>query len=259
MLPNSLKTRGVTFAFLAVPPRFVSREEGAQVYNSLCERLAYDDITFRYSTVEPTAKPLSKGFTINCERKEGRGAFQVNVSNQGVPTPTRLLMSYTWPPSPEHVKQVFNSAADAVFGCLSHLTQKIVAEVRIRAQCETKGGNGLAFIRDRLLRLDKACLESLGTPLAFGSVKLEVAASHPIAGPLDNPKRELTVEVLREEPGALYVELICQWAQVPIGVSPGLTFDVGALRPIQNVPSEYVAHSQDFLVAHLATLACDRS
>jgi hypothetical protein len=155
VLSNSLRTRGIVFAFLFGPPRFVARAEASKVHNALCEKLGYDDISFQYGIVEGTKGPQSKGFSIVCTRKEGRGALLVQVDNAGVDAPLRLLISHDWPPSLEHVKETFDTAADAVFNSLEGTWQRVLAEVRLRAQCTAQGGSAIGFIRDHLLRLDK--------------------------------------------------------------------------------------------------------
>ena len=254
MLENSLRTRGVVFAFLFGPPRFVQREDAARVHGRVCDQLAYDDITFQYSTSSPDAKPSSKGFAIRFERKEGRGVFQAGVEYQGASQPMRLLISHDWPPSLEHVKEIFDLTTTAVFDALEGPCQRVVAEVRLRAQCDVREQSGLEFFLQHILKPSSGQLTELGTPLAFGSIRLEVAGGTAEGSSLDRPKRDLTVEVLREDPRCVYLELVSQWTQIPSGSQSGGALDLSRVRAIDQKPSAYIEEAHRFLTTKVVHL-----
>ncbi len=249
MLPDSLQTRGVTFAFLFGPPRFIQRDEAAKVHAGVCDELRMDDITFEYKPSHPAAAEhsRSKAFEITMRRKEGRGGFLVKLDNPGDGKPVRLLTSWEFPPSLQHVGDQFDMVTKAIFEKLDGDWQKVMAETRQRAQCAVSEKTALEFIRQRVLKLDQETIDALGKPLAFGSVKLEIASSVVVDDPLAGPKREVTIEVLREDPRDLYLELMSQWTQFPDTVPPGAPIDVSRVRPIDRKPSEYVKEAGTFL------------
>jgi hypothetical protein len=92
--------------------------------------------------------------------------------------------------------------------------------------------------------------------LVFGSIKLVVGASTPVTNTLDGARRDLTVEVLREDPRELYVEYLTQWPQVAIAGGPPA--DASALRPIDRKPGEYVESAHVCLQERLGALTNER-
>lgn len=250
MLSNSLKTRGVKFAFLFGPPRFISRDEATGVYSAVCDALSQDDLTFGYRTSDSAGKPSARGFAISLSRKEGRGGFAVTIDSKGLQAPIRLVLAYDWAPSVEHVHQQFDDTANTVLQTLEGEWQKVIAEVRLQAQCAVPENNGLQFIRNSILGLRDEWVDSLGKPLRMASIKLVIDASKPGNGDsLSCPRRELTIEVLREDPKSVYLELMTMWPQVPMPTVPGeqVVIDPSSLRPIDKQPSEYVGEALEFL------------
>lgn len=260
MLANSLRTRGIEVAYLFGPPRFVPRDEASQVHGRVCDALHYDDLTFRYSTSEtpiPVPASQSKGFSITFERKEGRGAYAVTIDNPGVFNPIRLLLGYTWPQSLEQAKEQFDLTSEAVFSGLKGPWQLVMVEVRLRTQCSVQQDDALQFITSKMLRLSPEWLTSLGQPLALGSLKFEVEAGPPVK-PLSNPKRELSIEVLREDPSCLYLELMSQWQQFAV-MPRGTTIEVANLRQIESKPSVYISEALTYLRDRIEDLAREGS
>ncbi|MEW6250083.1 MAG: hypothetical protein AB1716_05510 [Planctomycetota bacterium] len=254
MLPQSLTTRSVHFAFLFGPPRIVGRQEAAAVYDKLCEQLRLDDFTFKYESAKEGELPHSQGFRIQLERREGRGVFGVTVDNPGIQQPVRLLVQYNWPPSLEHVYERCDLAVAAVFDGLQGQWQKVFAEVRLRAHCGDRARNALGFIRDSMLKIPPAWLDGLGQPLHFASCRFASGTGGPADEPLDNPLRELSIEVLKEDRGALYFELVSQWPQVP---NPGLAPPGNEPPPTRQFtlkPSEYIRAEHEFLWRRLQEL-----
>ena len=257
MLSQSLRTRGVKFAFLIGPPRFISRDEATSMYSAVCDALSQDDLTFGYRASDSEGKPSSRGFSISLSRKEGRGGFAVTIDNKGIQTPIRLLLAYEWAPSVEHVREQFDATANAVLETLEGEWQKIVAEVRLQAQCAVPGNSGIQFILDSILGLRHEWVDSLGKPLGMASIKLEIDASKSeIGDSLSCPKRELMIEVLREDPKSVYLELMTMWPQVLMPTVPGeqVVIDTSSLRPIDKLPSEYVGEALEFLRERVAEL-----
>lgn len=255
MLPNSLRTRGVMFAYLFGPPRFVDREEAMKVHGAVCDKLGHDDFSFQYSTSENTVKPSSKGFSIELKRKEGRGSVTVLIDNNGVQQPVRLLITYLWPPSMTHVEEDFDLISEAVFNALDGEWQKVHAEVRIRAQCDTSQKDGLGFIKHNLLAVDEKNLEALGKPLVFAGVRFEVAPSVSSKDPLTNPKREIDIQLLKEDPQSVYLELVSLWRQFPEIVPSTGVIRQTELRQIVEEPSAYVKEAYVFLRDRVASLS----
>jgi len=252
MQPNTIRTRGVKFAFLFGPPRFVGRDEAAKLYGCVCDKLSHDDLTFRYSTTEAEAKPTSRGFAINLARKEGRGGFGIIVTHKGGNEPIRVLFDYGWPPSMPHVEELFDSASAAVFDSLEGEWQKVLAETRIRAECAVRGQDALSYIRERLICVSSSTIESFGTPLAFASIRLDTSSSGDTDDAIAGPARQLTVEVLQEDRKSVYLELVSQWTQYP---EIATEVDITKSRPFNANPTDYVKDSYEFLCARVHDLA----
>lgn len=255
MVPESVKTRGVHFAFLFGPPKVLTREEASQVHGNVCDELKLEDIAFKYTPVsesDPTQKSLSKGFSVVLERSEGRGGFRATIEGRGAQAPMKLLMEMRWPPSPAHVRDYFDMTSETVFATIEGKLQKVMAEVRLRVECAARGGEALRFIQEHLIRLTGKRADVLGDAIAFASVGLEVAPAEATRDSLAHPRRQIKVEVLREDPRSLYLELMSQWTQLPVGKGE---VDLGSVRPIDRKPSEYLSEAETFLTDWANTLA----
>lgn len=254
-LIDKLRTRQVSFAFMFGPPRFIRREEASEVHGKICDALGYDDFAFQYTTSQADVPPQKQGFMMTCERREGRGVCKIRIDNTSIAHPMRLLMEYMWPPSPQHVTEVLDTASTAVFKELKGQWQKVLAEVRLCTQCDVRDQNSLAFIRQRLIGLPAEWVDSLGKPLTFAGVQFEVGSSPPDDDSLSGPKRKLSIEVLRDEPQCLYVELLCQWPQIASITDNASqmqrTIDISKIRQITEKPSKYVDEATEFLKCRL--------
>ena len=249
MLANSLRLRGIRFAFLFGPPKLVKREEASKVHGAICDATGLDDFSFKYSTIAPEARPASKGFSIVFERKEGRGALAARIDNNNINEPIRILLEYIWPPSIEHVKQHFDSISESVFKSLEGDWTKVLAEVRLLAQCSVRSNDGLTFLKEKVIRLPPKYISGLGEPFSFCSVKFEVGATQPSPGDqLKGAKRELSMELLREDPTCVYLELVSTWPQIaPIPRNQTDQIVLGNIRKIDSEPSEYIEEAISFL------------
>jgi hypothetical protein len=70
---------------------------------------------------------------------------------------------------------------------------------------------------------------------------VEAAAIQPNAeDELSNPKRECTIELLREDPDSVYLELMSQWPQLAGAPQSPAAIDVSKLRPILDTPTAYI-------------------
>jgi hypothetical protein len=256
MLANSLRLRGIRFAFLFGPPRFVKREEASKVHSAVCDATSLDDFSFKYSTIDPDERLTSKGFSIVFERKEGRGALAARIDNKNIREPIRILLEYTWPPTIEHVTEYFDNISESVFDSLEGNWTKVLAEVRLSAQCNTRSNDGLTFLREKVLGLPPECISGLGEPLSFCGVKLEVGATQPQPSSEDQTsedqikgaKRELSIELLREDQTCVYLELVSQWPQVaPLSRNQTGQIVLGNIRKIDSKPSAYIGEALSFL------------
>jgi hypothetical protein len=267
---DALRTREVIFALLFGPPRFLQREEAYQVHAAVCDALSLDDLGFQYSTPERLTAPAqgaepppgtagrgsSRAFAMTFNRKEGRGGLNIGLDTASGPEAVRLLMTYTWSASLDVTERQFDAATDAVFGALAGPWTRVLAEVRIRAECPTPQRNGLRFMQETLLGVSPSWVDSLGDPLSFAGVRLAVAAGHFGGDPLANPRRELQVEVLREDPSRLYLEQVSTWPQMPdpLPQAAPIQLDPASIRPVAEPPSRYIREAHDYLAEHLRTL-----
>ena len=245
MQPQSLRTRGVSFAFLFGPPRLITRDEASRVHGRVCDRLGLDDLSFQYNSSDPAPKPRSRRFEIVMQRKEGRGGFLLKIDHPGEGNPIRLFLEFVWPPSDVHVDERFDDACNAVLdGGLEGQWQRVMAEARLRAECDVQTGGSLAFLNSEIAKFSTIAADTLGKPLSFVTLGLHVTPATQTDDPLNDPGRELTIEVLREDSKALYLELVSKWTQVPIGALP---VEPTRIRPITAKPSEYIEESRTAL------------
>jgi hypothetical protein len=251
MQAHSLTTRSANFAFLFGPPRTLGRQEAARVYDRVCDKLKIDDFAFQYQSAKDSVK--SQGFRIHLERREGRGLLGITLENPNVHLPMRLSLDYVWPPTLEHVYDQFDLAATAVFDALEGNWQRVRAEARLRAHCTVHSRSALAFLREEFLKVPAGWLDSLGQPLTFINCKFVTAAAGPIEGPLDGPGRELSIEVLREDPACIYFDLLSTWSPI---AAPDAASEPrpAAVRAIDQAPSDYVRASHEFLGDRLGAL-----
>ena len=247
MIATSYRTRGVSFAFLIGPPKTLTRQDGMAIHNAICNKLGFEDISFRYSPGENQPKG-GMAFSIELERKQGSGAFKVIIDNAGQQAPVRLFIDYTWPPSREHVDQDIDLAAEAFFESLGEEPwQRVMAETRIRGQTDAKGGSAVSFLRSDVLHMSDGEVAGLGGPLSHLSLKYETEAGFTADDPLGHPKREVSIEVLREDHRCLYVEVMSQWSQVPVSGQGRIEIDARTIRTFASAPSEYLKESVEYV------------
>ncbi len=256
MIPESLRTRGVIFAYLFGPPRFVTREEASRLHGRVCDALGMDDLSFRYSTTGSAGDAANRGFTITLERSEGAGNWKIEVDNPNTRTPIRLLMTYVWPPSLHEARERLDLTARAVFEGFESDRTRVMAEVRLRAQCHVRGPDALSWLRSNLIAPPRAWLEAMGRPLGFASVKFEIDATAPDQDPMEGARRDLVLEVLREDRRCMYLELMSHWPQIT-STEPGRPLDLRAVRLIDGRPSLYVDEAYAWLRTRVEGLAAE--
>ena len=255
MLANTVRTRGVRFAFIIGPPRFVAREEASRVHNAVCDATGYDDLAFRYSPIDNPQRRGPEGFRIVIERQEGRGGFR--IIDELDPTTKipglRLLVAYDRPPSQQHVNELADQTVNAVLEAMDGNWQRVMAEVRYQAECNVEGDDALAYIRNGLCHLRPATLENLGEPLTFCSLSVGISEAPHDDEPLAHPKREVRIEVLRDDARLAYIETVNQWTQAPLRTGVQLS-ELGRLRSFEQNPSDYIQDSYDFLTQKVLVL-----
>jgi hypothetical protein len=256
MLANSFRLRGVKFAFLFGPPRFVQRDEASTVHSAVCDRTHLDDFSFKYSTIEPEIRLASKGFSIVFERKEGQGTLSARIDNKNIHEPIRLLLEHTWPPTREHVIEYFDNISESVFESLGGDWTRVFAEVRLRAQCNTRSNDGLAFLKEKVFGLPTTFTSELGGPLTFCSAKLEISATNPPSDKqIEGAKRDLLIEPLREDQTCIYLELVSQWPHVtPIQRNQAGPVVIGNIRTIESNPGIYIQEALSFFTEQVEKL-----
>lgn len=250
MNPASFRTRGVNFAYLIGPPKTLSREDATELHGAVCDALGVDDFAFQYSsqssgdTETSPGSGSSRGFTINLERQQGRGSFKIVVDNQNVNQPVRILVQYTWPPSRQHAFQDIDDAVDAVLDTLGPQWERVLAEARVRGQLEAAGGSASEYLAERVLGFGEEARNRLEAPMSFVSIGYETPPGDPTPDDaLRRPKRQVSVEVLREDERSLYVELMSQWQQVAQGTNGTLRLDAQRIRQFHEPPSAYLRDS----------------
>jgi hypothetical protein len=255
-MTSHLKSRGLAFAYLFGPPRFIKREEAYGVHHAVCEELGTEDLSFQYKVPESKGSQETETSSLVFERKEqGRGIFRTVLDHMPGGCPLRLLIQYEWPPPIGVIRDTLDMTAKAVFGSLEGPWQKVHAEVRLRVQCDA--GGSIQFFRERVYRLSESWFSSLGSPLVFTATKFSVAASGHDGDPLKGARRELSIEVLNDDPRSLYLELVSQWPQLSEFPTPGQAIDPASVRSFSEKPSEYVEESYEYLHNRIIALQAE--
>lgn len=254
MIPSSFRTREVRFAYLIGPPQMLSRREAMEIHDGVCQALGVDDFSFQYQTTPSDAERAegargeSRGFGIKFEREQGGGTFKIQIENANIQKPVRLLCQYTWPPSREHVFQDIDLATEAVFDTLGEDWERVLAETRVRGQVEAGGGSGTDYLIEEVLGLEESDIASLDAPPSFATIGYETPPGDPTPGDqLSSPKREVTVEVLREDERSLYIEVMSQWPQLAPTSNGKIQIDAQRLRQFNTQPSEYLQDTVDYI------------
>jgi len=174
-----------------------------------------------------------------------------------VNVPIRLLLSYASLPSLPAAAEAFDMAYGAIFEELAGPWTRVLVEVRLLAQCNTRENDGLGFITRKFLKLDGDWLSELGSPLVSSSVKFDVGATSPkTENQLEGPNRELQIDVLREDPRCVYLELMLRWPLLPaISLEAPQPIDAGFIRRIDEKPSAYIDEAYKYLQGRVESLA----
>jgi hypothetical protein len=133
------------------------------------------------------------------------------------------MLDQTWPESFD----VGCRKADEVLGVFGESVERLseceiaLVEVRLRAQVPIGKGTSEGYLVSKMMGDRAGSLQQLGNVFFFG-VRYEVAPSEGvISGPLDSPGRQVTVEPLRQEEGALYIEVMSNWGRSAMRPIPG--------------------------------------
>ena len=253
---ETLRTREFIFAFLFGPARLISRNQAGELHGRLCDSLRLDDFSFHYESTELQAGGTAstvRPFKIQFARRDGSGLLGAVIECTSLQEPMRLLLKHSGPPSLETTCQYFDTLAEALIPLQEW--QRVHAEARILTQCQPRvGGSAVDFLKNNLLRFSAADLEQIGGSLSFCGLKFDVPATGETDS-LSGPSRQVQVEVLREDPGSVYIEVITawtQWVQRMQGHIPVL--DVSAVRQIDQAPSKYLRDCYDFLSDKVCSL-----
>jgi hypothetical protein len=186
-------------------------------------------LELRYTPAEPTlcvggAAPAEeeKPFKVVMQEKgEGRRTDTLTVDiHQGS---LRIMLDQTWPESfdvgcrkADEVLNAFGESVERLSEC-----EIALVEVRLRAQVPIGKGTSEGYLVSKMMGDRAGSLQELGNVSFFG-VHYEVAPSEGvISGPLDSPGRQVTVEPLRQEKGALYIEVMSNWGRSAMRLIPG--------------------------------------
>jgi len=175
--------------------------------------------------------------------------FVATIDSQAAAAPVRLLIEHTYPQSFDSACQDLDLVTDACFDALGGQFQRVLAEVRLRGQTEASDANAVSFMTERVLRMARS-VGNLEAPPDFASVTLETPARDPAEGDaLRGPRREMRVEVLRNDPRSLYIELVSQWPQIAAvpAADGSVEIDPARVRSFEEKPSEYVRNAREFL------------
>lgn len=255
MLTNSYRTRGANFAFLAGPPRDLTRHMGMEIHSAVCEALGADDLSFKYT---PGAKDpeAEQPFAIHLGREQGPEKLAVEINGSVQNTPLRIFLGYEWPRSSHSAFEDFDLVTEAVFTVLGDGWQRVLAEARVRGQLHAKGDSAVSYLGRSVLPVVGGG-DNTGD-LAFLAFKYEtVAEDFPADEPLASPKREVSVEVLRSDPRCIYVEVMSQWPQIAASPGASIQVDPDKVRSFESPPSEYLADTMSYVDSVVLPLLAD--
>ena len=105
----------------------------------------------------------------------------------------------------------------------------------------------MAFLGSNVINLPGST-DGAGGELSILGFKYETpAADFTDDDLLANPKREVSVEVLREDPRCLYVEVMSQWPQVTVASDGTAEIGPGKIRSFRAPPSDYLSNTNQYL------------
>ena len=140
------------------------------------------------------------GFSIRMERRTDREHLVVEIGRAAPSAPIRLRFRYDWPQSLQLVIEDFDAVFDAVFSSVGSGWQGVLAEARIQGQVDVAGASALSFLGGQMLRLTSGN-DAVRGRLSFVGFRYEVAPTDfTELDQLANPKRDVAVEILREDP-----------------------------------------------------------
>ena len=218
-----------------------------EIHAQVCEAIGADDIVFKYQR-EHAQGPGERPFSIELTHERSPGLLQVGISGpaQGG-APLTLRFRYDFPASTQLVLDDFDLACNAVLSGLGDGLQTVLAEARLQGQVHAPGNSALAFLGNHVLNL-AASTDGSGRALSFLGFKYEIpAAEFPEADQLENPMREIAVEVLRADPRCLYLEAMSQWPQVTATPDGTVEIAPGKIRAFRSPPSDYLRNVQRYL------------
>jgi len=216
MLEKNIQYRGAIFAALYTPALLLTREQATGFYSKVADRV-FPKLELRYTPAEEE-KPFK---VVMQEKGEGRRTDTLTVDiHQGS---LRIMLDQIWPESfdvgcrkADEVLDVFGETVERFTEC-----EIALAEVRLRAQVPIGKGTSKGYLVSKILGDRAGSLEELGN-VSFLGVHYDVAPSEGvISGPLDSPGRQVTVEPLRQEEGALYMEVMSNWGRHAMRMIPG--------------------------------------
>ena len=181
------------------------------------------------------------------DRQAGQEHLAIEIKALAPSAPIRLYFQYDWPASIQLVLEDFDAAFEAVSKALGTGWQRVLAEARIRGQVDASGASALTFLGGKILRL-AGDANAVGDRLSFLGFKYETSAGD-FTEPdeLANPKRDVAVEVLRQDPRCIYLEVMSQWPQLAESPDGTLELSPSKIRGFRSPPSEYLSNTVDYL------------
>ncbi|MBI4569931.1 MAG: hypothetical protein HY719_16180 [Planctomycetes bacterium] len=268
MVPDSLRTRGVLFAVVFGPPVNLSRALATAIFNAVCDQLSMD-LTLKYAAPAPHAPQGSKGEVV-LSHQDGRRGLEVRVTS--APDGIRLVINSEWPEETldEDIAPRADKVAEAVYQLARPEIQKTGGDLvkgamstRIRAQVLTPQADAMAFLRQHLVRVPAGWEEATGRKVNLASVRLMLPPRAPGAeagkgegSPAPAPACQAAIEVLAEDPRALYLEISESWSDVrPVVTETGQVLPGNfQLTPMELKPSECLGSTHQSLTQLVKTL-----
>lgn len=248
MLAENIQYRAAIFAALYTPALLLTRDQATGFYSKVADRM-FPKLELQYTPAEE-GKPFK---VVMKETGEGRRMDTLTVDiHQGS---LRIMLDQTWPESfavgcrkADEVLDVFGETVERFSEC-----EIALVEVRLRAQVPIGKSTGKGYLVSKMMGDRAGSLQELGNVSFFG-VHYDVAPSEGvISGPLDSPGRQVTVEPLRQEEGALYIEVMSNWGRHAMRMIPGKPGQAELVPGPLSVegetpkPSAYLAEARSYI------------
>lgn len=248
MIPESLSSRSLRFAFLFSGRPEMSREQKVRFY---------EDLTG--SGIELPSFDQKKNEIVLQNVSEGVPPSVTNVTVGHYGDKFRLFVMDDFPASST---KIFKDTADAALKTFSGIWKDSaqglsLTEVTLRYIVAAEGGNATNYLMKSCLRIPIPAVKALARPLAGVGIRLvsPVCVDSTQKAPLANADFNINIETLLEDPSKLYLQVMAKWPSLPLPAARKPDAQTGSLPTFLNPecrkPSWYIDQVEKYTKEHL--------